>query len=270
MAKDPAFLFYSKDWIEGTAEMLPEEKGVYIDLLAHQHQSGSLPIDTKRLALIARLSHEEFTRIWDSGLSLKFIRSDNRLVNRKLSEVVTDRFSKAIKNKIIGTFAGLLKKLKIDETAAAAIKKQFNVHDFIHLPTETITDRLTEWITKRLPSLGDADAVVNGNRKEGGVGETVLISQTVLKIAEEVWKDQGWRDELCQGLYIKSAEDFRKWMAQFNASVTGSQIEDFTAIRYKRMIRGWIVKQQQKGVTVEKLLEAKEPSQNHLYRNKIS
>lgn len=40
--KDPAFLFYSQDFIVGTIFMTKEEIGVYILLLAHQHQKGYL------------------------------------------------------------------------------------------------------------------------------------------------------------------------------------------------------------------------------------
>jgi len=58
--KDPAFLFYPKDWISGTSEMLPNEKGIYIDLLCYQHQNSDLPNDTKRLSRIVGLGHDEF------------------------------------------------------------------------------------------------------------------------------------------------------------------------------------------------------------------
>jgi len=40
MSKDPAFLLYSGDFLNGTADMEPEEVGVYIRLLCYQH---SLP-----------------------------------------------------------------------------------------------------------------------------------------------------------------------------------------------------------------------------------
>jgi len=62
MSKDPAFLFYPKDWLSGTAEYMPDEKGVYIDLLCHQHQKGSLPSDTERLARIILAIEDEYQR----------------------------------------------------------------------------------------------------------------------------------------------------------------------------------------------------------------
>jgi len=43
MAKDPAFLFYSSDFITGVSDLTFEERGQYITLLCLQHQKGRLP-----------------------------------------------------------------------------------------------------------------------------------------------------------------------------------------------------------------------------------
>lgn len=40
--KDPAFLFYSKDFLTGVADLTMEERGQYITLLCLQHQKGRL------------------------------------------------------------------------------------------------------------------------------------------------------------------------------------------------------------------------------------
>ena len=42
MAKDPAFLFYSADFIIGTSFMTDEQIGKYVRLLCFQHQTGHL------------------------------------------------------------------------------------------------------------------------------------------------------------------------------------------------------------------------------------
>lgn len=171
MAKDPAFLFYSKDWLEGTAEMTPDEKGVYIDLLAHQHQKGSLPADTKRLAKMVGLSEDEFLQKW-ALLKNKFNRSDDRLVNRKLSEITTERLSKSHTNRITGKFATLIRSVKhLSKYDVETLKKEFKITDFDHLPTELATERLTEWFYIRLESIGNANAIENANIDIGGVGE---------------------------------------------------------------------------------------------------
>jgi len=159
MAKDPAFLFYSKDWIEGTAEYFPAEKGVYVDLLAHQHQKGLLPADVMRLARIVGLSIEEFTPIWDK-IKDKFIEIEpGKLANKRLQEEILDRKEKGHKNKIIGQFATLIRQAKISAKEKEEIKKSFNVTEFLPFSTEIATELLTEWFYKRLPSLEDG----NGN-----------------------------------------------------------------------------------------------------------
>jgi len=188
MAKDPAFLFYSKDWLEGTAEMTPDEKGVYIDLLAHQHQKGSLPADTKRLSKMVGLPEDSFLKIWEL-LKNKFNRTDDRLVNRKLSEVTTERSSKSHTNRITGKFATLIRSVKhLSKDQIENLKKEFKITDFDHLPTESATERLTEWFHIRLKSIGDANANEdgNGNTNTGGVGGR-FNPQSLVAQMHSVW-----------------------------------------------------------------------------------
>lgn len=153
MSKDPAFLFYSKDWLEGTAELMPDEKGVFIDLLCHQHQKGSLPGDAERLARIVGLSHSEFMRIWDV-VKEKFIhvdnQMDNRLVNRKLNSVIGNRVKKGKINTVSGTFASLLRLGNYTSQQKNYLKSKFITASFIQYEKHELTERLTEWITKRL------------------------------------------------------------------------------------------------------------------------
>ena len=49
MAKDPAFLFYSSDFLTGTIIMPFEDRGKYITILAFMHQNGRLNEETIRL-----------------------------------------------------------------------------------------------------------------------------------------------------------------------------------------------------------------------------
>jgi hypothetical protein len=43
MAKDPAVLFYTADFLTGTAFFTDEQRGQYIRLLCEQHQNGHIP-----------------------------------------------------------------------------------------------------------------------------------------------------------------------------------------------------------------------------------
>jgi uncharacterized protein YdaU (DUF1376 family) len=156
MSKDPAFLFYSKDWISGTSEMLPEEKGIYIDLLCYQHQNGNLPIDTKRLAKIVGIAHDDFIKIWET-VSLKFIKEGERLINLKLQSVMTDRAEKGHTNKISGTFASVLRKADLSKKEYNFVRNQFKIEDFKQIDSERLTERLTEWLHECLKSIANAD-----------------------------------------------------------------------------------------------------------------
>lgn len=158
MEKDPAFLLYSKDWIEGTAEYMPDEKGVYIDLLCHQHQKGSLPTDTVRLARMVGLSHEAFLKIW-SVISCHFIQKDERLYNQKLENVRNSRAEKSKMNTITGTFAGLLRLGKYSQEQYKHLKNNFKPTDFTQYEKEQLTERLTEWIQLCLKSIAIANAI---------------------------------------------------------------------------------------------------------------
>jgi len=51
MAKNPAFLFYSQDFLIGCADLTMEERGQYITLLCLQHQKGHLSEKSIKLAV---------------------------------------------------------------------------------------------------------------------------------------------------------------------------------------------------------------------------
>lgn len=80
--KDPAFLFYSIDFYEGTRMMLPEERACYMDLLIYQHQNGIIPDDTKRLLLYCNGVSEEALK---NVLNSKFEKVKDGWKNRRLS-----------------------------------------------------------------------------------------------------------------------------------------------------------------------------------------
>ena len=68
LSKDPAFLFYSQDWIVETLFMTMEERGVYITLKAFQHQNGFLTTE-----MIYKITEGvEYPKVME-----KFIQGDN-------------------------------------------------------------------------------------------------------------------------------------------------------------------------------------------------
>lgn len=82
MSKDPAFLFYSSDFLTGTALMTDDQIGKYIKLLCYQHQKGHL---TERDMLKICLTHDE-------DIFSKFEKDENGLYyNARLQQEVEKR-----------------------------------------------------------------------------------------------------------------------------------------------------------------------------------
>jgi len=76
MAKDPAFLFYTSDFLTGTLTMTDEQVGKYIRLLCLQHQKGEL---TEKDMLFICKSHDE-------DIFSKFKNIDGKYYNERLRE----------------------------------------------------------------------------------------------------------------------------------------------------------------------------------------
>lgn len=133
--KDPAFLFYSKDFYEGTRMMLPEERACFIDLLIYQHQNDFIPNDIKRIAMYCNGINES---IVNSTLIAKFTLCDNGWYNNKLKNVILERknFSeKQSENGIIGNFWKKSKSI-LDKKSYDKLKislKNIEKKDFLEL-----------------------------------------------------------------------------------------------------------------------------------------
>lgn len=114
MAKDPAFLFYSKEFYEGTRTMLPEERACYIDLLIYQHQHGEIPLDLRRVLMYCSGILEATLQ---ATLQAKFEKTETGYYNIKLRDVIADRSEYAGKqsdNGIVGQFFKKAKKATND------------------------------------------------------------------------------------------------------------------------------------------------------------
>ena len=83
--KSPAFQFYAKDFLSGTATMSLAERGAYVSLLAHQWDTGSVPDSAKERARILRCSNAEERKIW-ARLVSKFSHENESFINHRLEE----------------------------------------------------------------------------------------------------------------------------------------------------------------------------------------
>jgi hypothetical protein len=76
MAKDPAFLFYTSDFLTGTLTMTDEQVGKYIRLLCLQHQKGSL--SEKDMLFICKS--------YDEDIFCKFVKIESGYYNQRLKD----------------------------------------------------------------------------------------------------------------------------------------------------------------------------------------
>lgn len=85
MGSSPAFSFYAKDFLTGTATMTLAERGAYVSLLAYQWDSGSVPAGAKERARIMGCTAAEERRVW-AKLVTKFAYVDDSFKNTRLEE----------------------------------------------------------------------------------------------------------------------------------------------------------------------------------------
>lgn len=126
MSKDPAFLFYSSDWISGTMFLSAEQKGKFIDLLCAQHQKGRL---RKKDML-------HICKTYDEDIFCKFRRdSEGLYFNEKLEFEQNRRkaYSESRRNN-----------RKKKDNPLNNISKTYVQHMETETETETITDTKTE------------------------------------------------------------------------------------------------------------------------------
>lgn len=108
--KDPAFLFYSKEFYEGTRMMFPDERACYVDLMIYQHQNGEIPDDINRLLLYCSGINEATLK---TTLKAKFKLTNKGWINLKLKTIIDERKEFIGKQSINGKVGQFWKKSKL-------------------------------------------------------------------------------------------------------------------------------------------------------------
>lgn len=154
MAKDPAVLFYTSDFLSGTFTMTNEQVGKYIRLLCLQHQKGKLT-EKDMLSICKAYDFE----IWD-----KFIKDGDSFYNERMynETVRRQKFSESRRNNA--------KSPKNDSTSKAYAK---------HMETETET--INETITEDV----NVDFEWFWNHYEKKVGEKNKLKKKWNKLSDE-------------------------------------------------------------------------------------
>lgn len=102
MAKSPAFLFYSSDFLSGITDLTMEERGQYITLLCLQHQKGALSEKTIRLSLgsvsvdvLSKFQKDESGNYFNERLQREMQKWDNFTESRRKNGLLGGRPKKS-------------------------------------------------------------------------------------------------------------------------------------------------------------------------------
>jgi uncharacterized protein YdaU (DUF1376 family) len=132
MAKDPAFLFYTGDWLQGTMGMSFEEKGAYLELLVFQFNVGKFSLAQAKQVL-SICSASVFEKVIQ-----KFDTDGTFFWKQRLTDEIERRkkFSESRRNN-----AKSLKKTTLDTKKSGEAYAK-------HMETETETITETEILTE--------------------------------------------------------------------------------------------------------------------------
>lgn len=83
--KSPAFQFYPKDFMAGTATMSLQEVGAYMRLLCYAWDAGSVPTDPNERARIMVCSKAQERDIWNR-VSKKFTLANDTYLNERMED----------------------------------------------------------------------------------------------------------------------------------------------------------------------------------------
>lgn len=83
--KSPAFQFYPKDFLTGTATMSLQEVGAYMRLLCYAWDAGSVPNDPKERSRICACSRAQERELWKK-VGIKFSLQNDVFLNERMEE----------------------------------------------------------------------------------------------------------------------------------------------------------------------------------------
>jgi hypothetical protein len=208
MTKDPAFLFYSKDFYTGTRTMLPKERACYLDLMIYQHQNQYIPDDIERISMFCTGIDEATLK---ATLEAKFKLCDKGWYNLKLRDVMEERECYSNKQSDNGITGQFFKKAK----SALSAKKYNVLKDYIY--KEFTKEKLIEELKKDeatheallealLKHLEDEDAIVNEDVEVNknipefseflnyALSKDSSLNKQGIKLKYEAWVENGWKN----------------------------------------------------------------------------
>jgi uncharacterized protein YdaU (DUF1376 family) len=176
MAKDPAFLFYSSDFLSGCIDLDMEERGQYITLLCAQHQKGHLSDKTIRL-LVGSVSLCVLDKFEKDNEGLYF--------SPRLDAEIEKRQKFTETRKINGSKGGRPKTKTINKPSGKPLG--YPTDNLIENENENENENIirVEKVKKEPPSLSEFIAYALSNKSN-------ICTETV-ELKYKSWIENGWK-----------------------------------------------------------------------------
>jgi uncharacterized protein YdaU (DUF1376 family) len=209
MAKDPAFLFYSSDFLTGTMFLSHEQVGIYIRLLCSQHQHGGI-ID--KISFNSLVGNHEILRS-------KFIESDTGFYNERLANEVDLRSKKS--NNMSQTAKEVWEKRKLEK--AIKIQKQSK--------SNTNVPEINTNVSKK-----DTNVMQSENEDEIVLGSNVKINKRETFFSD--FPNSSYLESICRDLGKRPDEI----LARLNDFRAVSEAEYNSMAEFSTHLKRWINK----------------------------
>jgi uncharacterized phage protein (TIGR02220 family) len=152
MANDPAFLFYSQDFLTGVQDLTMEERGQYITMLCVQHQKGS--VSSKWLSICLPDASTDVLK--------KFEKNENGdLYSPRLAEEIEKRKGYIPFKLASATLGGLISANKVSKANAKKIKEEFEVKNYASLSKEDIKKEVSIWFKHMLKYIENENDILS-------------------------------------------------------------------------------------------------------------
>jgi len=187
--KDPAFLFYTKDFDSGTKHWDVACVGAYLRLLMHQHQHDKIPLEKEKLMRITGVfDGEQWDVIWEE-IGCKFKQMDKHMLNERLNHEVNLRRSNAYKKIASATLGGLLASNKdLNDKQRKDMRKAFDIKLYEGMSNEEIKKSVKEWFNQMLKhmlsNIVNVDANVNANANSNTKYSDIVVNEKKALLAE--------------------------------------------------------------------------------------
>lgn len=261
-SKDPALLFYTKDFITGTQHLSAAEVGAYIRLLCYAHQHhGTIPAEPEKLMRITGIiDTTQWQNIW-TEVGKKFNQmvnhsvngsvehlvnhSANHLVNERLTNEIEKRKNHRPKKQASACLAGLISAHKtLTREQIQTIKTAFKINDFIKINDESeMKKQIHTWFKNLVNQMVNNIANANVNilsieDKKGGAGENTteeIIGYNPLKSGPQNYRTQFGTEfhDIDPAEYLRLRHQMFYETILMNNRATAAHIEQFnTEYRY--------------------------------------